>query len=165
LRGGRGCPLSNKVSGSVREVRGSVDEEPDSGVGSFNEAMSKLLTARRKRSNEFTGISLRQFRRFRFASPVDPPSVERGSGQSWIRTSEGVSQRIYSPPRLATSVSARFRRGRALYAARLLPQGLYPKICHHRRAGLLPSAAGCGGGGSFERSITLIERTSMRSAG
>ncbi len=26
-------------------------------------------------------------------------------GQSWIRTSEGVSQRIYSPPRLATSVS------------------------------------------------------------
>ena len=28
-----------------------------------------------------------------------------GSGQNWIRTSEGVSQRIYSPPRLATSVS------------------------------------------------------------
>ena len=25
-------------------------------------------------------------------------------GQDWIRTSEGVSQRIYSPPRLATSV-------------------------------------------------------------
>src|SRR4030095_6658873 len=31
---------------------------------------------------------------------------QRGSGQNWIRTSEGVSQRIYSPPRLATSVSA-----------------------------------------------------------
>src|SRR6476659_7384397 len=32
-------------------------------------------------------------------------SGHRGSGQNWIRTSEGVSQRIYSPPRLATSVS------------------------------------------------------------
>ena len=29
------------------------------------------------------------------------------SGRSWIRTSEGVSQQIYSLPRLATSVSAR----------------------------------------------------------
>ena len=28
-------------------------------------------------------------------------------GRSWIRTSEGVSQQIYSLPRLATSVSAR----------------------------------------------------------
>ena len=41
-----------------------------------------------------------------------PGSRERmlgDGGQSWIRTSEGVSQRIYSPPRLATSVSTRFR--------------------------------------------------------
>ena len=30
-------------------------------------------------------------------------------GRSWIRTSEGVSQQIYSLPRLATSVSARER--------------------------------------------------------
>ena len=29
------------------------------------------------------------------------------SGRSWIRTSEGVSQQIYSLPRLAASVSAR----------------------------------------------------------
>jgi hypothetical protein len=28
-----------------------------------------------------------------------------GGGPSWIRTSEGVSQQIYSLPRLATSVS------------------------------------------------------------
>src|SRR4051812_23176299 len=33
------------------------------------------------------------------------PTPGRSGGQSWIRTSEGVSQRIYSPPRLATSVS------------------------------------------------------------
>lgn len=32
-------------------------------------------------------------------------TVGEGGGQNWIRTSEGVSQRIYSPPRLATSVS------------------------------------------------------------
>lgn len=32
-----------------------------------------------------------------------------GNGQDWIRTSEGVSQRIYSPPRLATSVPTRWR--------------------------------------------------------
>ena len=32
-------------------------------------------------------------------------AVGEGGGQNWIRTSEGVSQRIYSPPRLATSVS------------------------------------------------------------
>ena len=32
-----------------------------------------------------------------------------GSGRSWIRTSEGISQQIYSLPRLATSVSARER--------------------------------------------------------
>ncbi len=31
----------------------------------------------------------------------------RSSGQEWIRTTEGVSQRIYSPPRLATSVPTR----------------------------------------------------------
>ena len=37
------------------------------------------------------------------------PRFLRGSGQRWIRTIEGVSQRIYSPPRLATSVSTRFR--------------------------------------------------------
>ncbi len=30
------------------------------------------------------------------------------TGQEWIRTIEGVSQRIYSPPRLATSVPTRF---------------------------------------------------------
>ena len=29
------------------------------------------------------------------------------NGQEWIRTTEGVSQRIYSPPRLATSVPTR----------------------------------------------------------
>ena len=33
--------------------------------------------------------------------------VIRGIGQEWIRTTEGVSQRIYSPPRLATSVPTR----------------------------------------------------------
>jgi hypothetical protein len=35
------------------------------------------------------------------------PALENG-GQDWIRTSEGVSQRIYSPPRLATSVPTHF---------------------------------------------------------
>ena len=30
------------------------------------------------------------------------------TGQEWIRTIEGVSQRIYSPPRLATSVPTRY---------------------------------------------------------
>ncbi len=30
--------------------------------------------------------------------------LEGHGGQDWIRTSEGVCQRIYSPPRLATSV-------------------------------------------------------------
>src|SRR5271156_5301782 len=35
----------------------------------------------------------------------------RENGQDWIRTSEGVSQRIYSPPRLATSVPTRFCEG------------------------------------------------------
>ena len=43
----------------------------------------------------------------------DPISVSRlrggKSGRSWIRTSEGISQQIYSLPRLATSVSARER--------------------------------------------------------
>ena len=34
-------------------------------------------------------------------------AVEK-TGQEWIRTTEGVSQRIYSPPRLATSVPTRF---------------------------------------------------------
>ncbi len=33
----------------------------------------------------------------------------RENGQEWIRTTEGVSQRIYSPPRLATSVPTRLR--------------------------------------------------------
>ena len=37
-------------------------------------------------------------------------AVGEGGGQNWIRTSEGVSQRIYSPPRLATSVSTLFLR-------------------------------------------------------
>ena len=37
------------------------------------------------------------------------PSVLEGFGQDWIRTSEGVSQRIYSPPRLATSVPTLWR--------------------------------------------------------
>ena len=31
----------------------------------------------------------------------------QGNGQGWIRTSEGVSQQIYSLPRLATSVPTR----------------------------------------------------------
>ena len=46
----------------------------------------------------------------------DFPRGRRGSGQSWIRTSEGVSQRIYSPPRLATSVSTQEKKGGVLYA-------------------------------------------------
>ena len=33
---------------------------------------------------------------------------EKANGQEWIRTTEGISQRIYSPPRLATSVPTRF---------------------------------------------------------
>ena len=33
--------------------------------------------------------------------------TRRRNGQEWIRTTEGVSQRIYSPPRLATSVPTR----------------------------------------------------------
>ena len=40
----------------------------------------------------------------------------KGNGQNWIRTSEGVSQRIYSPPRLATSVSTLFFLRRAYLA-------------------------------------------------
>ena len=39
------------------------------------------------------------------------PPLFSGSGQRWIRTIEGVSQRIYSPPRLTTSVSTLSRRG------------------------------------------------------
>ena len=39
---------------------------------------------------------------------AEPKMSEKvGSGRSWIRTSEGISQQIYSLPRLATSVSAR----------------------------------------------------------
>ena len=40
------------------------------------------------------------------ANPLENPILSglEGNGQDWIRTSEGVSQRIYSPPRLATSV-------------------------------------------------------------
>ena len=38
-----------------------------------------------------------------FQNPLFMSFLE-GNGQDWIRTSEGVSQRIYSPPRLATSV-------------------------------------------------------------
>ena len=34
--------------------------------------------------------------------------IAEKNGQEWIRTTEGVSQRIYSPPRLATSVPTRF---------------------------------------------------------
>ena len=34
-------------------------------------------------------------------------SLRENHGQEWIRTTEGVSQRIYSPPRLATSVPTR----------------------------------------------------------
>ena len=41
--------------------------------------------------------------------PTEDRDLERKSGRSWIRTSEGVSQQIYSLPRLATSVSARER--------------------------------------------------------
>ena len=36
-------------------------------------------------------------------------AFERESGQGWIRTSEGVSQQIYSLPRLATWVPTRLR--------------------------------------------------------
>src|SRR5687767_7623688 len=50
----------------------------------------------------------RQFRAPRTDHPKSRYREQSGqSGQSWIRTNEGVSQRIYSPPRLATSVSAR----------------------------------------------------------
>jgi hypothetical protein len=38
--------------------------------------------------------------------PVDP-LPEPQHGQEWIRTTEGVSQQIYSLPRLATSVPTR----------------------------------------------------------
>ena len=31
-------------------------------------------------------------------------ALVKGSGQEWIRTTEGISQQIYSLPRLATSV-------------------------------------------------------------
>ena len=41
--------------------------------------------------------------------PMGKISEKVGSGRSWIRTSEGISQQIYSLPRLATSVSARER--------------------------------------------------------
>jgi hypothetical protein len=43
------------------------------------------------------------------------------NGQSWIRTSEGECQRIYSPPRLATSVSALSGRKEASYTCALEP--------------------------------------------
>ena len=41
-------------------------------------------------------------------SILSQTAVGEDGGQNWIRTSEGVSQRIYSPPRLATSVSTLF---------------------------------------------------------
>src|SRR5204862_6977143 len=66
------------------------------------------------------------------------PCFQR-SGQSWIRTNEGVSQRIYSPPRLATSVSARVPSGACVIrappsAARALSEDLPPVA---RRLGAL----------------------------
>jgi hypothetical protein len=48
------------------------------------------------------------FRKFRIRElPVDP-LLEPKYGQEWIRTTEGISQQIYSLPRLATSVPTRF---------------------------------------------------------
>ena len=46
---------------------------------------------------------------------------QNGGGPSWIRTSEGVSQQIYSLPRLATSVPTHmrpFRQRGVLYGAK-----------------------------------------------
>ena len=59
--------------------------------------------------NFFEAIKVRlNFMRKTFAIFLSQTVVGEGGGQNWIRTSEGVSQRIYSPPRLATSVSTLF---------------------------------------------------------
>jgi hypothetical protein len=39
---------------------------------------------------------------------INPADLQR-NGQEWIRTTEGISQQIYSLPRLATSVPTRLR--------------------------------------------------------
>ena len=61
-----------------------------------------------------------------------PRARESSGGQGWIRTSEGVSQWIYSPPRLATPEPTRrceFDISRAVCAATNLAaeSSYYPK--------------------------------------
>ena len=92
----------------------------------------------------------------------------RGSGQSWIRTSEGVSQRIYSPPRLTTSVSTLLvRSGVLIRAARaaqefrgkkLRPSQVSPRHYHghnRRQIGFFTgTVAGCGATPGFDAAGT-----------
>ena len=59
-------------------------------------------------------------------------------GRSWIRTSEGVSQQIYSLPRLATSVSARERErlAKKWCGVKRVPvekYGLFGALAHFRK--------------------------------
>lgn len=61
-------------------------------------------------------------REFRASTRGEFPGGDRrkGGGQEWIRTTEGVSQRIYSPPRLATSVPTHsLKKGGVLYGGRI----------------------------------------------
>ena len=77
------------------------------------------------------------------ASESHPPGFflpEFGrSGQRWIRTIEGVSQRIYSPPRLATSVSTRFGMGRRIYAG----TGVHARVSREKIPRRAESPARC----------------------
>jgi hypothetical protein len=61
----------------------------------------KNLASRRKRSgvgNFFEARKVRlNFMRKTFAIFLSQTAAGEGGGQNWIRTSEGVSQRIYSP--------------------------------------------------------------------
>src|ERR1700722_102612 len=64
------------------------------------------------------------------------------NGQEWIRTTEGVSQRIYSPPRLATSVPTRFCEGAFYTRVTVAPQEFVSK---NLPPGLGLRWRGCGG--------------------
>ena len=94
--------------------------ESEAGFQRFDAALVKLDAAPDDATRfppERTETLFRHFTKHRLGGTccVSNPSRDtlprflRGSGQRWIRTIEGVSQRIYSPPRLATSVSTRFR--------------------------------------------------------